>query len=161
MATQMKFVNDLQMRTMMDHDFEMTETEESELYNIAILCPDEGGYATLKARGLLHQMGYDQVFDDRPCHESTIQPIMLELPTEKLFVLPNPVYENVWISTSSGQAIMDIVLFDPIGREILKQSKMEGNNIYLDMSGFPCGNYIVQAMLGSGDFVRTKINIIR
>ena len=160
-ATQLKFVNDLQIRSMMDLDFEMTETEESELYNIAILCPDEGGYATLKARGLLHQMGYNQVFDDRPCHESTIQPIILKLPTEKLIVLPNPVYENVCISTLSGQAMMDLVLYDPIGREILKQSKMEENNIYLDMSGFPCGNYIFQATLGNGDFVRTKINIIR
>jgi len=35
----------------------------------------------------------------------------LKLPTEKLIVLPNPVYENVWISTSSGQAMMDLVLF--------------------------------------------------
>jgi hypothetical protein len=87
----------------------------------------------------------------------------LELSAEKLFVLPNPVCENVWISTSSGQAMMDIVLFDPIGREILRQSQMEGNNyLYLDLAGLPCGNYIVmQATLGSGDFVRTKINIIR
>jgi hypothetical protein len=149
------------MRSMMDLDFELTESEENELYNIAILCPDEGGYATLKARGLLHQMGYDQVFDDRHCHDNTIQPVKLKLSAEKLFVLPNPVCENVWISTSSGQAMMDIVLFDPIGREILRQSQMENNYIYLNLAGMPSGNYVMQATLDNGDFVRTKINIIR
>ena len=160
-ATQLKFVNDLQIRSMMDPDFEMTETEKSELCNIAILCPDEGGYATLKARGLLHQMGYDQVFDDRLCHDNTIQPIKLKLPVEKIFVMPNPVFENVCISTLSGQAMMDIVLFDPIGREVLRHSKLENNYIYLNLAGMPSGNYVMQATLDNGDFVRTKINIIR
>ncbi|MEM8524663.1 MAG: PKD domain-containing protein [Bacteroidota bacterium] len=63
-----QIVNRLLIRSRLFEGFEPSETERTDLLNIANLCPSEGGSIVYKARSLYEELEGDTTFDDTSCN---------------------------------------------------------------------------------------------
>lgn len=157
---QLKYCNDLLIKSMQCDTFTLDSTQEQEILELAYLCPSEGSFATLKARSLLHILGYHDVFDDRPCYNTSSHQLkVLPKINDQLIVSPVPAKDNIWAHTQNYSTIDDISIIDYLGRIVLKMENVNSSEIEMDLSLINSGYYLVEIMTLDGSILRTKILI--
>lgn len=156
----LKYCNDLIIKSMLSDTFTIDSTQEQEIFELANLCPSEGSFATLKARSLLHILGYHDVFDDRPCYNTSSQQLKV-LPTKSdlLLVSPVPAKDNVWAHTLNYSTIDEVSVMDYVGRIVLKMPNVGSSEITMDLSLLNSGYYLAEVKTVEGIILRTKILI--
>jgi hypothetical protein len=160
-AAQLKWVNGLMITTMLsDTLLHLDSEDENDLLDIAFLCPEEGGYATLKARDLLHSLGYTEVFDDRHCYDSSLQALKTPIMPLGLTLTPNPTSTFVYIE-ASGQAINSIQFISTMGQLIFEQKGGGANYVYSKTDQLALGTYMVVCTLIDGTVLRSKLIVNR
>lgn len=160
-AAQLKWVNGLMITTMLsDTLLHLDSEDENDLLDIAFLCPEEGGYATLKARGLLHSLGYTEVFDDRHCYDSSLQALKAPIMPLRLTLAPNPTSTFVYIEASS-QAIHSVQFMNSMGQLIFEQKGGGANYVYSQTDQLALGTYMVVCTLIDGTVLRSKLIVNR
>ncbi len=156
----LKYCNDLLIKSMQCDSFSLDSTQEQEIIELAYLCPSEGSFATLKARSLLHILGYHDVFDDSPCYDTSSQQLkVLPIKYDQLIVSPVPAKDHVWAHTQNYSTIVKISVMDYLGRIILKTEDVNSSEIDMDLSLINSGYYLVEVMTLDGSMLRTKILI--
>ncbi|MBK9270628.1 MAG: T9SS type A sorting domain-containing protein [Saprospiraceae bacterium] len=160
-AAQLKWVNGLMITTMLsDTLLHLDSEDENDLLDIAFLCPEEGGYSTLKARGLLHTLGYTEVFDDRHCYDSTIQALKTPIMPLGLTLTPNPTSSFIFIE-ASGQPIYSIQFISTMGQLIFEQKGGGANYVSSQTDQLTLGTYMVVCTLIDGTVLRSKLIVNR
>ncbi len=156
----LKYCNDLIIKSMQSDSFTLDSTQEQEILELAYLCPSEGSFATLKARSLLHILGYHDVFDDRPCYDTSSQHLkVLPIRYDQLIVSPVPAKDNIWTHTLNYSQINEISIIDYLGRIVLKMINVGSSEITMDLSLINDGYYLAEVKTIDGQILRTKIII--
>ncbi|MEO0210662.1 MAG: T9SS type A sorting domain-containing protein [candidate division WOR-3 bacterium] len=82
--------------------------------------------------------------------DAAVQPSPLRL------VSPNPVRNSLTLSRPpTGR--LDVYLYDPMGKKVLSESDSDGPEMSLDLSGIPCGVYLLRAVLDQKPTLLTRI----
>lgn len=71
---------------------------------------------------------------------------------------PNPVSDKLTISGNVLKKGMDFILFDPLGKEVLRKSALETSEISIDVSQLTSGVYIYQLMEKEKVFTTGRLN---
>lgn len=82
--------------------------------------------------------------------KSTAKSFQDEINNHDIFIYPNP-FKNqitIQIENMSGNIEGKILVYDPNGKLVLSENKLENSNI-LDLSSLPPGNYFVTIHLGT------------
>ncbi len=157
-AQRLKWVNGLLIANMLsDTLLNLDSEDENDLLDIAFLCPEEGGSATLKARGLLHALAYTEVFDDRHCYDSTVQALKTFVLPAQLTLIPNPAASVVMLE-ASGQFIESVQIVNLLNQVVYNQKVNGIQSVQIPLDYIP-GNYIAVCVLEDGSILRSKFII--
>ncbi len=160
-ASRLKFVNDIQVRLMLDPNIILTSAEELELNNIANLCPSQGSFATLKARGILHALGNTDIFNDSGCY-IPILPLSRKLEIATFVnVVPNPSSDYCYISLSNYKSIKKIKLYDQLSRLLMEIKHIDQKIYQLDTQELMNGIYKIEIEDNISGRYSSKISIIK
>jgi hypothetical protein len=79
-------------------------------------------------------------------------------PQTDLMIYPNPVVDQLWLQSSSGQPITSITVWNLLGQQLIHQTQdVATDRIQLDLSALEPGQYVVQAILPSGHRINRRI----
>jgi len=146
-----KTVNQIFYSTWALGNFAFTSEDSLILFRIANMNVDEGGTAVLDARVMLR---ID--FDDYLIHNSLkTKGTGTVIPVNNGSLFPIPTNDYVYYCCITGNNLIDIELYDAIGRHIIiDQPKLENNMIRLDLSNNAPGIYYYKLKL-NGEFIET------
>ena len=160
-AARFKFINNIQIQTMLDPNIILSSAEELELNSIANLCPSEGSFATLKARGILHALGHTDVFNDAGCYIPVL-PLSRKIDiSNQINIVPNPSTDYCYITLSNSQAIKEIRLYDQLGRLLKEVKELDLQNYQLNTYELMNGIYKLEVEDITSDKYSSKISIIK
>jgi hypothetical protein len=156
-AQRLKWVNGLLIANMLsDTLLNLDSEDENDLLDIAFLCPEEGGSATLKARGLLHALAYTEVFDDRQCYDSTVQALKSFVFPAQLTLIPNPAASEV-ILEASGRFIESVQIVNLLNQVVYNQKVNGIQSVQIPLDYKIPGTYIAICILEDGSILRSKL----
>lgn len=110
----------------------------------------EGG---IIAGGGVVNIGYWELaayyIDDVSVVEDTTYHVGIdERDTPYLSIHPNPATDNVTIAHSGPQRLVDIHVFDVVGRTVHTETRLSENRMQLDLAHLPSGQYVISLFDG-------------
>jgi hypothetical protein len=143
------------------------ELNES-LLKIASECPDESGYATLKARAFLAMLNgtipseWLQCFDDISeikIEKRSVEDVSTKLDVPILSLMPNPTQDRIIISLTGTEAeLKSFGIFNSNGRVMLEE-EIIGNSISIGVAKLENGLYFIKVRLSNGDTIAKKFSV--
>ncbi|MGV3629737.1 MAG: T9SS type A sorting domain-containing protein [Bacteroidota bacterium] len=80
------------------------------------------------------------------------------LPLAAVKIFPNPASDQVTVSFNNPLPQADFILFDPLGKEVLRKSGWEANELSIDLSQLATGIYTYQLRNKDELFTTGKLN---
>ncbi|MCG8328176.1 MAG: T9SS type A sorting domain-containing protein [Chitinophagales bacterium] len=132
-----KTVNDIFLNAIVNQNGVFTAQQLQDLLNIALQCPQTGGMAVYRARGLLpscihieHEETFDNCFPDSTegfSSSNLLSNTFDEIDDDKIHIYPNPASGEINIrfnKNSSGT----VIISDPFRRKMMQRNIFENEN---------------------------------
>ncbi len=152
-----KVVNSIFLNALVSQGGVLTEEQVGQLLSIALQCPQEGGMAVYKARGILpvcsraeYQDEFDSCFPIAPIEERSIDEAdMSKFSGEKLNIYPNPALNEIHIPLAKNLNGA-LTIRDSFGRRLLQRKIAEGDTSCSLQLSFPTGIYYCSILWEDG-----------
>lgn len=161
MGSRLKFVYLQLLKSYRYPNYTLNSQDSVQLVQIAALCPGEGGFATLQARGVLgiHHMPY--AITDPNCEKANPEIVQPHQKSKKysslksVLIYPNPATQKLVIESDANEEVERIEIFDLMGRSIYEQKEIKQSEQSIDLVGWESGIYLIRITMEDGkEYIR-------
>jgi hypothetical protein len=152
-----KVVNNILLNSFVNQEGSLTDGQIDTLLNIALQCPQEGGMAVYKARGMLPECvrsAYEETFQscfpvDSIEERSNAGIELSESSSGKLNLYPNPTFNEIHIPLAKNMGGV-LTIVDSFGRKALQKDIAKGDSLFIIPLSFAAGIYYCSILWEDG-----------